>query len=134
MMRRRVAQARVARLATVGVDDRPHVVPVCFSLDDDTLTFVVDHKPKSTNVLRRVENIRANASVSLVIDQYDEDWDQLWWVRLDGRGHIVDADDPDFDTVIEPLREKYRGQYGIRPLPGPAVVVAIERWAGWSAT
>ena len=119
MMRRRVAQARVARLATVGADARPHVVPVCFTVEDDTLTFVVDHKPKTSNTLRRVENIRANPLVSLIVDQYDEDWDHLWWVRLDGRATIVETDDGSFDAVVDPLLEKYRGQYGLRPLPGP---------------
>lgn len=134
MMRRRVVQARVARLATVGANGRPHVVPICFTVEDDTLTFVVDHKPKTSNTLRRVENLRANPIASLVVDQYDEDWDRLWWVRLEGRARIIDGDDPSFDAVIDPLREKYRGQYGIRPLPGPAVIIDIERWAGWSAT
>ena len=45
---------RVARLATVGPDGRPHVVPICFALDGDTLYTAVDSKPKSTRRLRRL--------------------------------------------------------------------------------
>lgn len=134
MMRRRVAQARIARLATVGADGRPHIVPVCYSFEDDTLTFVVDSKPKTTTTLQRIENIRSNPAVSLVVDQYDEDWDQLWWVRLDGYGRIIEADDPGFRDATTALSGKYRGQYGLRPPPGPAVIVDIDHWAGWAAT
>ncbi|MCU1466189.1 MAG: family class F420-dependent oxidoreductase, partial [Actinomycetia bacterium] len=35
-MRRRVRDARVARLATVTSDGRPHVLPCCFALSGDT--------------------------------------------------------------------------------------------------
>ena len=45
--------ARVARLATVDPDGRPHVVPICFALDGDTLYTAVDEKPKSTRRLIR---------------------------------------------------------------------------------
>jgi hypothetical protein len=31
------------------------------------------------------------------------------------------------------LHEKYRGQYGLHGLPGPAIVIDADRWVGWSA-
>jgi PPOX class probable F420-dependent enzyme len=133
MMRRRVAQARVARLATVDPAGHPHIVPVCFALEDDRVITVVDHKPKTTTVLRRVTNVRANPAVSVLVDQYDEDWEQLWWVRLDGQASLVPGDDPGFEDVIAPLHEKFRGQYGLHDLPGPALVVDVHHWVGWSA-
>ena len=132
-MRRRVAQARVARLATVDRSGHPHLVPVCFALEGDRLITVVDRKPKSTNVLRRVSNVRANPAVSLLVDQYDEDWEQLWWVRLDGEAWIVPRDRPEFEVLMQPMYEKYRGQYGMHGLPGPALVVDVNKWVGWSA-
>ena len=61
-------EARVARLATVGTDGRPHVVPICFALDGDTLYTAVDAKPKSTRALRRLANIEADPRVEIVID------------------------------------------------------------------
>lgn len=133
MMRRRVAQARVARLATVDRDGSPHIVPVCFALEGDLMITVVDHKPKTTRALRRVTNVRSNPSVSLLVDQYDEDWEQLWWVRVDGQASVVPGDHPEFERIIAPLHAKYRGQYGLHDLPGPALVVDVDRWVGWSA-
>lgn len=133
-MRRRVAQARVARLATVDRSGHPHLVPVCFALEGDRVITAVDRKPKSTRALRRISNVRANPSVSLLIDQYDEDWEQLWWVRVDGEAWVVPRDRPEFEQLMAPLYEKYRGQYGIHGLPGPALVVDVNKWVGWSAS
>ena len=78
--RSRFAAARVARLATAGADGRPHLVPVVFALDGDTLyTAVDDVKPKaSTTRLRRLRNITENAAVAMLADHYDDDWTALW--------------------------------------------------------
>jgi PPOX class probable F420-dependent enzyme len=115
---------------------QPHIVPVCFALEGERVITVVDHKPKTTTALRRVSNIEANPAVSLMIDQYDEDWDQLWWIRLDGHARVVPLGIPEgseYEAVLAPIFEKYRGQYGLNPLPGPAIVIDIDRWVGWSA-
>ncbi|MEA2223526.1 MAG: hypothetical protein QOH83_1902, partial [Solirubrobacteraceae bacterium] len=58
--RERFASARVARLASAGADGRPHIVPVVFALDGDTIVHAVDGKPKRTRALRRLANIAAN--------------------------------------------------------------------------
>ena len=117
---------RVARLATVGADGRPHVVPVCFALDGDVLYTAVDEKPKSTRRLRRLANIEANPQVELVVDHWDEDWSRLWWVRLAGRAEIVERD----ERALELLQAKYP-QYREAPPAGPFVVVTIERRSEW---
>ena len=62
--RARFAAAPVARLATVGSEGAPHLVPITFAVDGDLVCFAVDHKPKSTRDLRRLRNIRANDQVS----------------------------------------------------------------------
>ena len=90
--RRRLTRHASRGFATVGADGRPHVVPICFALDGDTLYTAVDSKPKSTRRLRRLANIEANPAVEIVIDHWDEDWSRLWWVRLSGRARIVDQD------------------------------------------
>jgi PPOX class probable F420-dependent enzyme len=120
--------ARVARLATVGLDGRPHVVPICFALDGDTLYTSVDSKPKSTRRLRRLANIEANPAVEIVIDHWDEDWSRLWWVRLSGRAEIVEHD----ARALELLQAKYP-QYLADPPVGPFIVVTIRRQSGWQA-
>ncbi len=121
-------EARVARLATVGRDGRPHVVPICFALDGDTLYTAVDAKPKSTRALRRLANIEAEPWVEIVIDHYDEDWSKLWWVRLSGRARVIDHD----ARGLELLQAKYP-QYRDDPPAGPFVVVAIEARTAWQA-
>lgn len=124
--------ARVARLATIGADRRPHIVPVCFALIDGRIVTAVDHKPKTTSALRRFANVRAGGKASLLVDHYDEDWAQLWWVRIDCAARVVD-DGADLDRVIDALREKYRGQYGLSPPTGPAIILDPDHWVGWSA-
>jgi len=118
--------ARVARLATVGADGRPHVVPICFALDGDTLYTAVDGKPKSTRALKRLANIEANPNVEVVVDGWDEDWSRLWWVRLSGTARVVEHD----ARGLELLRAKYE-QYRAAPPAGPFVVVTIRRWSEW---
>jgi PPOX class probable F420-dependent enzyme len=120
--------ARVARLATVDPQGRPHVVPICFVLDGDTLYTAVDEKPKRTRRLQRLRNIEANPSVEVLIDHYDDDWSQLWWARLRGSARIVD--DP---HALELLAAKYP-QYRERPPSGPVITVAIEARTEWRAT
>jgi PPOX class probable F420-dependent enzyme len=122
------AAARVARLATVGADGRPHVVPICFALDGDTLYTAVDEKPKATRKLRRLVNIEANPRVEVVIDRWDEDWSRLWWVRLAGEARIVEHD----ARGLKLLQAKYP-QYREAPPGGPFVVVAVESRSEWRA-
>ena len=131
-MRERVAGAAVGRLATVTTDGRPHVVPCCFSVVDDTIVTAVDAKPKSTLALRRLDNVRANPAASLLVDHYDDDWTQLWWVRVDGRARVVDAGD-ERDAALAALAAKYR-QYREAPPPGAVLVLEELEWREWSAT
>jgi len=128
--RRRFAAARVARLATVGADGRPHLVPVTFAVAGDVIVTAVDHKPKRTTALRRLANIAANPRVSLLVDEYSEDWTSLWWVRADGPARVVEAG-PDRATAAARLVAKY-DQYRARPPAGPAIVIEVRRWRGWA--
>jgi PPOX class probable F420-dependent enzyme len=130
-MRERVRDARVARLATVGVDGRPHLVPLCFALEGEVLYSAVDAKPKRSKRLKRLENIRANPAVAVLVDHYDEDWTQLWWVRLDGTANVLD-DGPEREHGLALLREKYE-QYRAEPPTGAVIAVQVERWRGWVA-
>jgi len=131
-LRRRVAEARVARLATVDTESRPHLVPICFALDGDTLYSAVDAKPKRNANLKRLENVRGNPWVSVLVDGYDEDWSRLWWVRLDGLAQIV-ADELERARALGLLQAKYE-QYRAEPPEGPVLAVAVERLRGWSAS
>jgi PPOX class probable F420-dependent enzyme len=131
-MRRRIDGAQVARLATVGRDGRPHIVPITFASDDDTIYFAIDFKPKKTADLQRLRNIEANPSVSVLVDHYEDDWTKLWWVRVDGSARIV-IDGAVFEKGIALLTQRYVQYRSVR-LAGPVVAIAVERMTGWSAS
>jgi PPOX class probable F420-dependent enzyme len=138
-MRRLVEAARVARLATVDAGGRPHLVPVCFVLisgggdpDRDRVYIAVDHKPKRGPDLRRTANLRATGQACLLIDRYDEDWSQLWWVRLDGSGGEL-HDPAEAVRALDLLAVKYPQYRADRP-DGPVLRIDIDGYRGWSAT
>lgn len=129
--RRRFSAARVAHLATVRTDGRPHIVPLVFAVEGDALYSIADPKPKRGLELLRFRNIVVNPAVSLLVDEYDEDWQRLWWVRADGVARIVSAG-REHDLTIDLLRAKYP-QYATWTTPfGDAMAVTIERWTSWS--
>ncbi|GLZ47317.1 PPOX class F420-dependent oxidoreductase [Actinomycetospora sp. NBRC 106375] len=130
--RRRFAAARVARFATVSGDGQPHLVPVVFAVEGDTVVMAVDAKPKRHRDLKRLRNIADNPAVSLLVDRYDDDWDQLWWVRADGTAAVTEADDV-VARARAALGARYR-QDRESPPEGPAITVEVTRWSGWSAT
>ena len=121
----------MARLATTDPDGRPHLVPIVFAVDGDTLYSAVDDKPKPSRRLRRIENARARPDVTVLIDHYEDDWTKLWWIRLRGRVRVLD-DGPEAERALALLREKYP-QYRDEP-PGPPVlaidVTDAREWSG----
>ena len=127
----RFAQAPVARLATVAPGGRPHLVPVVFAVHDEVVYTAVDAKPKTTQRLRRLANIEANPQVSLLVDHYDEDWTQLWWIRVDGIA-AVHHDGTVLHTGRALLRAKY-AQYQSVSLDGAVVAITVRRWRSWHA-
>lgn len=129
-MRSLASSGRVGRLATVGADGSPHVVPVCFALLGDVAYTAVDHKPKRSTSLRRTANLRATGRACLLVDEYAEDWSRLWWVRLDGRGRVVE-DAHERSGAVAALVEKYT-QYAAQPPQGPVLAVDVVRWSGWA--
>lgn len=129
--RRRFATARVARLATVDPEGRPHLVPVTFALRDDVVVTAVDAKPKTTTHLRRLRNIAAHPEVCLLVDAYDEDWNRLWWVRADGRAEVLTKGSAWGDAIAW-LVAKY-DQYAETPPTGPVIRIEVTCWSGWAA-
>jgi PPOX class probable F420-dependent enzyme len=124
--------ARVAHLATVAPDGRPSVVPVCFAAIDGVIYHAVDHKPKTTRRLARLEHIAAEPRAALLVDQYDDaDWSALWWVRADGVARVLE-ESAEVETALDLLVARY-AQYRERRPDGPVVALDVERISGWSA-
>ena len=127
----RLAAARVARLATTDADGRPHLVPIVFTLAGDTLYSAVDHKPKRSRTLRRIENARARSDVTVLVDHYDEDWRRLWWIRVRGRARVLD-DGEERAHALALLAAKYE-QYRAEPPDGSVLAIDVTEVREWSA-
>jgi PPOX class probable F420-dependent enzyme len=129
--RAHLAAARVGRLATVRPDGGPHVVVCCFAVAGDRVWTAIDAKPKSGAPLQRLENVRANPRASLLVDHYEEDWEALWWVRVDGAAAVLESGSEE-ERAIAALTARYPQYARARP-PGPVIAIAVERITGWSA-
>ncbi|HYQ13644.1 MAG TPA: TIGR03668 family PPOX class F420-dependent oxidoreductase [Solirubrobacterales bacterium] len=126
------ASARVARLATVDAERRPHLVPITFAFDGEEIVTAVDHKPKTTTRLRRLENIEANPRVTVLADHYEDDWSKLWWARADGMAQITEPGASEHERAISALAARYPQYVEERPSDS-VIVISVSRWSGWRA-
>ena len=131
IVRGRVRTARVARLATTGPDGRPHLVPIVFVLDGQTLYSAVDAKPKRSRRLRRLANARERPDVTVLVDHYEDDWGRLWWVSLRGQARVLDTGE-EAERALRMLVDKYE-QYRREPPGRPVLAVDILEWRSWDA-
>lgn len=128
--RQLVADARSGTLGTLTPDGAPHLVPFCFALDGWTVLSAIDHKPKSTMALRRLENIRTRPATSVLVDYFDEDWSTLWWVRGDGLARVIEGG-TEREEAVDLLVEKYKQYQMVRPA-GPVVAIEVTQWRSWT--
>jgi PPOX class probable F420-dependent enzyme len=142
--RRRFAASPTATLGTVGPEGRPHLVPVTYVLTADEHVYIaVDSKPKRTTQLKRLSNIAANPNVSLLVDEYADDWEHLWWARADGMATVrAFAELPALPALPAPdggsgsaLLAEFQHRYPWyveHPPIGPVIDIAVTRWSGWA--
>jgi PPOX class probable F420-dependent enzyme len=131
-MRARLAGARSGTLGTLDASGRANLVPVCFALDGDRVLLAVDAKPKRTRQLARVANIRRAGWATLLVDHYEEDWDNVWWVRVRGAARVLDPG-PEADAALEILMGKY-DQWRAEPPAGPVMALDAADWRGWQSS
>ena len=124
-IRAKLETARVARLATLDAERRPHMVPICFAYDGSVFYSAIDRKPKrvAPSRLARLKNIKETPQVALLVDQYDEDWTRLWYVLVRGEAELVSAS-AEHKRAIQRLRAKYP-QYDTDMLADDAPVLRI---------
>ncbi|HXC37490.1 MAG TPA: TIGR03668 family PPOX class F420-dependent oxidoreductase [Burkholderiales bacterium] len=134
----RLRTARIARLSTLDGEGHPNVLPVCFVVDGDrTIYTAVDGKPKKAapDQLARVRNIQRHGRVALVVDHYEEDWRQLWYVLVRGVAALIPGEPAEERArSLTLLREKYP-QYraGLLADEAPIIRISIERITGWES-
>lgn len=129
--------SRSAHLATASADADPHLMPVVFALHADAIWIAIDEKPKQTLRLRRLRNIEENARAALLLDHYDDDWSQLWWLLLRGPAEVwwpQTWDAKQATAAIAALRARYP-QYAEMALEErPLLRIIPERITRWSAS
>jgi PPOX class probable F420-dependent enzyme len=132
VVRRRLAKARVGRLATVGNEGHPHVVPCSFAIAGRVVyTAVDDVKAKRTPELQRVRNVLGGGRAALLVDHYEDDWSRLWWVRADCRARVVDSP-IERARALDLLAAKYTPYHDRRPT-GAVLALDMERISAWDA-
>ena len=118
----------VARLATTGAEGWPHQVPIVFAWQGGCIWSPVDGKPKREGELARVANVKRQPQVSVLLDHYDEDWLQLWWVRIEGRADICHGEEAltDCAAPLAALRDKYPQYQSVALLRDPPVLIRVR--------
>jgi PPOX class probable F420-dependent enzyme len=129
--RRFLDLARVGHLATADRSGAPHLIPVCYAADNDTLYITVDEKPKRRDIpLKRVRNILENPQAAFVVDRYDEDWNRLGWVMLRGPVEILD-EGPEHDHAQALLTARYPQYRAMHIAELPVIALRIARATDW---
>ena len=126
----------VARLASVGPREQPHLVPIVFVTLDGAIYSPIDGKPKRNGLLQRMRNVAAHASVSLLLDHYDDDWDRLWWVRIDANAEVVvEPESRLLQRVVTALLLKYPQYASVDPFTGVPTLLRLQpnRHTAWSS-
>jgi PPOX class probable F420-dependent enzyme len=141
--RRFLAEARTATLATTTPEGRPRLVPICFVAGDDDrlgrpqLYSPLDEKPKRSqdpHDLARVHDLLVLPEVSLLVDRWSEDWSRLAWLRLHGRGELLEPEPHEREehaTAVAELRGKYPQYVGQDLEHRPIIRMTIHRALGW---
>lgn len=123
----------VARLATWGKLS-PHIVPIVFCLDGNALFSPVDGKAKSSTALQRLANVADNPHCSVLLDRYSDDWQQLWWVRLDGKAQVCHPQGAQLTGLVDLLEHKYPQYRKTAVTQGPPTFLRLQ-WdsvASWA--
>ena len=102
-----------------------------FAVVGEALYTAVDGKPKTTRRLRRLADVEATGRACLLVDEYDEDWSALWWVRVDGAAEVLEPGSKEERHAVVALVGKYPQYAGAAPA-GPVIALRIRRWRSWA--
>jgi PPOX class probable F420-dependent enzyme len=128
---RMAVNARFGVLATVDITSGTHTVPVVFAIIDRQLAIPIDTvKDKQSIRLRRLQNLENEPRASLLVDHRDDDWDQLWWVRLDLMFDRHDSSDEIWGRRLASKYPSYRATDAIDSL----LHFTVDRVSGWQAS
>jgi len=133
-------EARRAVLATLAPDGTARLVPIAFVFAEGVIYSPLDEKPKTVTDprdLARVHDIEQRPRVSVLVDEWDEDWSRLGWLRLQGDARLISPDGesvPEHFGAVSLLRSKYP-QYRSHALESrPIIRIEVLRARSWFAT
>ena len=75
-----------------------------------------------------MRNLASDDRAVLLVDHYDDDWSQLWWVRVHGQAREADSDGEQLAALAQAFPAYAR--------PGvvtTAIVLAPSEITGWAA-
>ena len=125
-----LATARRGVMTTLEPDGSPHSVPVVFAVIGDTIVSPIDHKPKTGAVLRRVKNLARDDRITLLVDDYDEDWTRLAWLMVRGTAIV---DEGASDEIMRVVNSRYP-QYETDERHDALIRITPARYVWWSWT
>ena len=139
-----IAGARRAVLATIRPDGEPRLVPICFVLVDEPddvgrplIYSPLDDKRKRSadpRQLGRVQDLLVLPSVTLLVDRWSEDWARLGWIRLSGRGQLLEPEPrevAEHGLAVAALRAKYPQYLGHALEARPIIRMSIDKVQRW---
>ncbi|MDQ3967164.1 MAG: TIGR03668 family PPOX class F420-dependent oxidoreductase [Thermoproteota archaeon] len=130
-----IQRARVARLATVDSEFKPHIVPVVFVFDGNNFFIPVDEKRKAAKPgkLKRIRNIQDNPNVALLIDEYSEDWTKLAFIMIEGKASVATKEEQNIQVreAYKKLMAKYI-QYQKVGVGEMCIIITPKKVASWS--
>lgn len=127
----RVRGAPFGVLGTVDAVLGTHLVPAVFVTDGNVLVTPIDRiKAKASGPLRRTANLQSDSRATFLVDHRSDDWDDLWWVRLD---LAFAGEHPPQALWIDQFADKY-DQYASPEAIATLLHFEVRSCRGWSAT
>ena len=130
-----IVRARVARLATIDSEFKPHLVPVVFVFNGNHFFIPVDEKRKTAKPekLKRIRNIQDNPNVTLLIDEYSENWTKLAFVMIQGKASVATNEEGNIQVreAYKKLMTKYL-QYQKVSVGEMCIIITPKKVASWS--
>jgi nitroimidazol reductase NimA-like FMN-containing flavoprotein (pyridoxamine 5'-phosphate oxidase superfamily) len=118
-----VRDAPVCRIATVRPDGVPQLIPVCPVFDGETLYVDIAEDGVSAS------GVRANGRVTVLIDEYHDDWDKLRAVVLRTKAEPIGGKRQ--EAAWRMIREKFPQYSSVDWTPRLTLALHIESWTQW---
>ena len=123
----RLAESDHGVLGTLHPERGVDLVPVVLAVTaDHRLAIPVDTvKPKAgARRLQRLVNLERDPRCTVLVDRYDPDWSELWWVRVAGTASVVEGMLPELGRFPQ-----YERTDAVRS----TIVLAPTEVTGWTA-